>query len=73
MTHSKADTVRLKAALEVLQLAGVSKETRLTLTKETHELDDSEVSSRLEALLNKAAETVIEAECIDITEADPSL
>lgn len=68
MLHSKADTVRLKAALEVLQLAGVSKETRLTLT-ETHELDDTEIDNRLASLLHKAGRTAIMAD-IDILEEE---
>jgi hypothetical protein len=70
MLTSKADSVRLKAALEVLAMAGVTKETRLTLSTETHDLDDSQIDDRLTSLLRKAGRTVIEADVQDVTEIE---
>lgn len=67
MRESKADSVRLKAALEILGLAGVTKETRLTVTTETTELNDSQLNNRLAELLGKAQGEVIEGEAKDIT------
>jgi hypothetical protein len=54
MLRSKADSVRLKAALEILALAGVSKETKLSIRTETHELDDDSLDSRLKELMGNA-------------------
>lgn len=67
MLNSKADSVRLKAAIEVLGLAGISKENRITITTSVEELDDTGLNSRLAELLGKAGQTVIEAEAKDIT------
>lgn len=67
MTTSKADSVRLKAALEVLALAGINKETKVSIKTETHDMGTKEIDSRLAELLGTAAGTVIEHEEIDIT------
>jgi hypothetical protein len=67
MMNSKADSVRLKAALEVLALAGVTKETRLTIRADVSDMDDSEINSRLNDLLSRAAHTAIEGRAKDIT------
>ena len=66
MRNSKADSVRLKAALEVLAIAGVSKETKISIKTE-HEMDDSELDSRLKELLSLAGSTVLEGEAKDVT------
>ena len=65
MRNSKADSVRLKAALEVLAIAGVSKETKISIKTE-HEMDDTELDSRLKELLSLAGSTVIEGEAKEI-------
>ena len=69
MLNSKADSVRLKAALEVLALAGVSKETKISISTETHELSNDDIDAQLDKLL-RGAKTVIEAEVKDITPKD---
>jgi hypothetical protein len=67
MRNSKVDSVRLKAATEVLELAGISKETRINITTDTRGMSNSEVDARLQALLGIAAGTVLESQCIDVT------
>lgn len=65
MLNSKADSVRLKAALEVLALAGVSKETKISISTETHELSNADIDEQLDKLL-RGAKTVV-GEAKDIT------
>ena len=67
MHKSKADSVRLKAAMEILALAGVTKETRLTVTTKVEELDEESLDTRLSDLLSRAQGVVIEGESRDIT------
>jgi len=67
MLHSKADNVRLKAALELLGLAGISKENRITITTQVEDMDDKSLNSRLAQLLSKAGSVVLEGEARDIT------
>ena len=70
MLNSKADSVRLKAALEVLALAGVSKETKISISTETHELSNDDIDAQLDKLL-RGAKSVIQAEVKDITPEEP--
>lgn len=67
MLTSKADSVRLKAALEVLALAGISKETKISIKGEVADLNVNEIDDRLKDLLGQAAHTVIDSKAIDIT------
>jgi hypothetical protein len=67
MLNSKVDTVRLKAAVEILELAGVSKETRISVRTDTRDMSDSEIDSRLRALMGTAAGTVLEGTYKDVT------
>jgi hypothetical protein len=67
MRNSKVDSVRLKAATEVLELAGISKETRINITTDTRGLSNSEVDARLNALLGIASGTVLESQYVDVT------
>ena len=62
MKTSKADSVKLKAALEILALGGVNKETTVRVTHEVTDLDDKEIDSRLADLLGVAHGIVIEGE-----------
>ena len=62
MKTSKADSVRLKAAMEILALGGVNKETTVRVTHEVTDLDDKEIDSRLADLLGVAHGIVIEGE-----------
>jgi hypothetical protein len=66
MKGSKADSVRLKAALEILALAGYTKENKITITR-TEEMDEKALDSRLGELLSSAVTTVIDGESVDIT------
>jgi hypothetical protein len=67
MASSKADSVRLKAALEILALSGISKETKISLKTEMHDMSDDEVDTRLSDLLRTAGSIVIEGDSKDIT------
>lgn len=67
MKTSKADSVRLKAAMEVLALAGINKENIVTLKTEVHEMKTDEIDNRLAELLGTATNTVIEGSMKDIT------
>lgn len=67
MFNSKADSVRLRAALELLGLAGITKETKIRVTREVEEMDTGEIDKRLRELLGKAQGIVIEGECKDVT------
>lgn len=67
MLHSKADSVRLKAALEVLALAGVTKETKISISASVEEMDDSAIEEQIKSLLGEAAQTYIDAEVKDVT------
>lgn len=67
MENSKADSVKLKAALEILALAGVNKETRISIKTDVTDLDTDEIDSRLSDLLRKAHGVTLEGEMKDIT------
>lgn len=54
MLNSSADSVKLKAALEVLALSGISKETKIKVSTEVQDLDDSSLNTRLTELLGRA-------------------
>jgi hypothetical protein len=60
-------SVRLKAALEVLALAGVSKETKISISGEVSELDDSALTNQINQLLGRVPGVVIEATAKDVT------
>lgn len=67
MLNSKADSVRLKAALEVLALAGVSKEQKISISASVEEMDDSAIEEQIKSLLGDAASTYISGKAKDIT------
>jgi hypothetical protein len=66
MRNSKADSVRLRAAVEVLELAGVTKETRLTIKTDIKDLSEKEINERLQSLMGAAASTYIEGDYQEI-------
>jgi hypothetical protein len=51
MKTAKSDTVRLKAALEILGLGGINKETTVRITTDVQDMDSSELDARLSELL----------------------
>jgi hypothetical protein len=67
MRNSKADTVKLKAALEVLGLAGFTRDHKLTITTNVEDMDDSSLNTRLNELLAQAGSVVLEGTSKDIT------
>ena len=67
MVSSKADSVRLKAALEILALAGINKENVLTIKTEVKDMHNEEIDTRLSDLLGMAAGAVLDSEIKDIT------
>jgi hypothetical protein len=67
MRNAKADSVRLKAAMEILALSGLNKETHVKITTEVSDLDDSEINDRLHDLLGTAAGVVLDGEARDVT------
>jgi hypothetical protein len=66
MSGSKTDSVRLKAAVEILALAGVTKETRLTISTDVKDMSEKEINTRLESLLGAASEAVEEADYTEV-------
>ena len=70
MLHSKADSVKLKAALEVLALAGYTRDHKITLTTQVEDLDDASLSTRLSELLAQAGGVVLDSAAKDITPKD---
>ena len=67
MRNSRADTVKLKAALEVLGLAGFTREQKITLTTSVEDMDDVSLNTRLNELLAQAGSVVLEGKSKDIT------
>lgn len=67
MMNSKADSVKLKAALEVLAIAGISKETKISIKTDVSEMNESQINDRLNDLLGTAAGIIVEGESKDIT------
>jgi hypothetical protein len=70
MINAKAESVKLKAALEILGLAGITKETKVSIKTEVHDMDEKEINNRLSELLGKAQGVVAEAEYEEIEDAD---
>lgn len=70
MRNSKADSVRLKAAVEVLELAGVTKETRLTIKTDVKDMSEREINDRLNNLMGVATATYIETEYTEVEPED---
>ena len=68
MLRSRADSVRLRAAIEILALAGISKETRISVKTDTTGMTASEIDARLQTLLGRAETTVLEGTFEDVTE-----
>lgn len=67
MKNSKADSVKLKAALEILGLAGISRETKISIKADVSEMSEAELDDKLRLLLGRetiegAAETVLDRE-----------
>lgn len=71
MLNSKADSVRLKAALEVLALAGVTKETKISISTEVHDMHEDEINEQINKLLGGAVSTVIDSSAKDVTPKEP--
>jgi hypothetical protein len=67
MRHSKADSVKLKAALEVLGLAGFTRDHKLTITTQVEDMDDKSLNTRLNELLAQAGSVVLEGTSKDVT------
>ena len=67
MRNSKADSVKLKAALEVLGLAGYTRDHKITLTTQVEDMDDSSLNSRLSELLAQAGSVVLDGTSKDVT------
>ena len=67
MLTSKSDSVRLRAAVEVLELAGVTKQTHLTIKTDTKDMTEKEIDQRLQSLMGAAAGLVLEGEVVDVT------
>jgi hypothetical protein len=70
MKNSKADSVRLKAAVHILELGGVTKETRLTVKADVSDISETDLDERLAQLMGTAAATYIEGSYEDITGDD---
>lgn len=66
MVSSKADSVRLRAAMEILALAGINKENVLTIKTEVTDMDERQIDERLADLLGMAGKTVIDGESKEI-------
>jgi hypothetical protein len=65
MMNSKADSVKLKAALEILGIAGVSREMKVSIRADVTDMSNDELDDKLRALLGRetiegAAETVLD-------------
>jgi len=58
MLNSKADSVKLRAAIEILELAGVQKTTHLTIKQDVQDMSEKEINQRLTALMGTAVETI---------------
>ena len=67
MLNSKADSVKLKAALEVLAIAGISKETKISIKTEVSDMDEKQINDRLNDLLGTANSVLIDGEAKDVT------
>jgi hypothetical protein len=67
MKTSKADSVRLKAALEILALSGVQKDITLSVKTDITEMDDKEINGRLSDLLGTAAGVILDGSATDVT------
>lgn len=67
MLNSKADSVKLKAALEVLAIAGISKETKISIKTEVSDMDEKQINDRLNDLLGTANSVLLEGESEDVT------
>jgi hypothetical protein len=66
MRNAKSETVRLKAAVEVLELGGVSKETRLTIKTDVKDMSEREINERLHSLMGLAGKTYLEGDYEEI-------
>ena len=60
MRHSKTDSVRLKAAVHLLELGGVTRETRLTIKTDVAEMSEKEINDRLSRLMGEATGVLLE-------------
>lgn len=68
MRNSKSDSVRLKAAVEVLELGGVSKETRLTIKTDVKDMSEKEINERLNSLMGIAASTYLDGDYKEVND-----
>lgn len=67
MRNSKADSVKLKAALEILGLAGYTRDQKISITTNVQDMDDKSLNHRLAELLNQAGSVVLDGTARDIT------
>jgi hypothetical protein len=70
MLTGKSDTVRLKAAMEILALGGYKRETTINIKADIEDMDNAGLDARLRDLLNlkPIAGTVIDIPASAITE-----
>jgi hypothetical protein len=67
MLTGKSDTVRLKAAMEILALGGFKKETTINIKTDIEDMDSAGLDSRLKELLGiSVAGTVIDIPASEI-------
>jgi len=78
MKTGSSDSVKLKAALEILALGGINKESKITITTDVQDLDSAGLDMRLQELLGDATgfagslivEKIHESEITDIVIED---
>ncbi len=67
---AKNESVRLRAAVEILGLAGISQETRISIRTDLKDMEDTDIDKRLQMLLGPAAQKYIEGEYTVVQEAE---
>ena len=70
MRHSKTDSVRLKAAVHLLELGGVTRETRLTIKTDVAEMSEKEINERLSRLMGEASSVLLEHDELEENDSD---
>ena len=60
MSHSQSDTARTKAAIELLDRAGFTKDTKLSISNEDNKkLEEQEINRQIKSLIEQAGGTVL--------------